>query len=60
MAAYEAAMVAYGFEAVRRSRQIGELAVSNDRIGRSIFKTVLRMADRIVPLKQKMFGARPA
>ena len=58
LAAYEEAMVAYSFEAVRRSRQIGELAVSDDHIGRSIFKTVLRLADSIAPLKQKMFGAR--
>ncbi len=56
--AYEKAMTEYGFEAVRLSRRIGELAVSDDGFGRAIFKTVLRVADRVPPLKQKMFAAR--
>jgi 2-polyprenyl-6-methoxyphenol hydroxylase-like FAD-dependent oxidoreductase len=57
--AYEEAMAAYAFEAVRLSRRIGELAVSDDGFGRAIFKTILRVVDGVPPLKQKMFGARP-
>jgi salicylate hydroxylase len=55
--AYERAMTAYGFDAVRQSRKIAELAVSDDGFGRAIFKTVLRVANQLPPLKQKMFGA---
>jgi 2-polyprenyl-6-methoxyphenol hydroxylase-like FAD-dependent oxidoreductase len=57
---YEKAMTRYGFEAVRLSRKIGELAVSDDGFGRAIFKTVLRVVDGVPVLKQKMFGARRA
>lgn len=57
--AYENAMTSYGFEAVRLSRKIGQLAVSDDGFGRAIFKTVLRVVDCVPPLKQKMFGASP-
>ena len=56
---YEEAMSGYAFEAVRRSRRIGELAVSDDPVGRSIFKIILRVADHLPALKRRMFGARP-
>jgi salicylate hydroxylase len=56
--AYQDAMIHAGFEDVRRSRKVGELAVSDGRIGRSVFKAVLRLADRVGPLKERMFGAR--
>lgn len=58
LASYEEAMTDYGFHAVRLSRKIGELAVSDDRFGRGVFKSVLRIVDGIPPLKQRMFGAR--
>ncbi|HKQ68349.1 MAG TPA: NAD(P)/FAD-dependent oxidoreductase [Polyangiaceae bacterium] len=58
--AYEKAMLRYSFDAVRLSRKIGELAVSDDGFGRAMFKTVLRVVDGVPPLKQKIFGARPA
>jgi hypothetical protein len=55
----EEAMRGYGFEAaVRRSRRIGELAVSDDPVGRSIFKVILPVADGVPALKWRMFGAR--
>jgi 2-polyprenyl-6-methoxyphenol hydroxylase-like FAD-dependent oxidoreductase len=56
--AYERAMIDYGFEAVGWSRKIGELAISDDGFGRAMFKTVLRVADGVPALKQRMFGAR--
>lgn len=55
---YEEEMIGYAFEAVRRSRRIGELAVSEGAIGRAAFKAILRVADGIPPLKRRMFGAR--
>lgn len=60
LGAYEKAMTHYAFDAVRLSREIGELAVSDDGFGRAMFKTVLRIVDGLPPVKQKMFGARPA
>lgn len=54
---YEAAMVAYGFDAVRASRQVAAFAVSDNRLGRSLFMATLRVADRVPALQRQMFPA---
>jgi 2-polyprenyl-6-methoxyphenol hydroxylase-like FAD-dependent oxidoreductase len=54
---YEAAMIAYGFDAVRRSRRVADVGVAPNRFGRDAFKLVLRIANAVPPLKQRMFGA---
>jgi 2-polyprenyl-6-methoxyphenol hydroxylase-like FAD-dependent oxidoreductase len=53
--AYEKAMAGYGFAAVRRSMWFGNIVVSDNRLLRGTFKTVLRLATRIPPLKRRMF-----
>lgn len=52
---YETAMREYGAAAVRASLQATEYAISDSRMARSIFKTVLRVADAVPPLKHRMF-----
>jgi salicylate hydroxylase len=54
---YEAAMVEYGFDAVRASLRTAQLAVSDNGFGRAIFKTILRAANVMPPLKQRIFSA---
>lgn len=53
--AYEKAMSAYGFDAVRQSAWLGNIAVSDNRLLRGTFKTALRLVARIPPLKRRMF-----
>jgi 2-polyprenyl-6-methoxyphenol hydroxylase-like FAD-dependent oxidoreductase len=52
---YEKTMAAYGFAAVRRSVWFGNIVVSDNRLVRGAFKTALRLATRIPPLKRRMF-----
>src|SRR5215468_5704073 len=52
---YEKAMLDYGFAAVRRSAWFGNVVVSNNRLLRRAFKSALRIATRIAPLKRRMF-----
>lgn len=54
---YEAAMRAYGSEAVRVSLQYSQMMVSANRFGRAAFEGVLLAADRVPPLKRRMFKA---
>jgi 2-polyprenyl-6-methoxyphenol hydroxylase-like FAD-dependent oxidoreductase len=56
--AYEQAMLDYAFEAVSRSRRVGDLAVSENGFGRAVFRSFLRVADGVPVLKQRMFGSR--
>jgi hypothetical protein len=53
--AYEAEMVDYGFAAVRRSLRMAQQTVSDNAVGRAVFKTVLRTAANVPPLKRLMF-----
>jgi len=56
--AYEAAMLAYGFDAVRASVQVCDGVATTSRLGRMAFRGVLRVADR-VPRLQRLLFARP-
>lgn len=49
-------MIDYGFAAVRLSLRTAEQTVSNNRLGRSMFKTALRVFSLIPPLKRKVFA----
>ncbi len=57
IAQYEAEMRRYGFEAVRASLQTAQYAVSDSRLQRSVFKTILRVASAVPPIKHRMFQA---
>lgn len=52
--AYEVAMRSYGFDAVRRSLRIAQQTASPNTFGRAAFKTALRVADRLPPLRQRL------
>jgi 2-polyprenyl-6-methoxyphenol hydroxylase-like FAD-dependent oxidoreductase len=54
---YETKMLRRGFEAVRLSRTIGDLAVSDSILPRAAFRAVLRFADGVPALKRRMFRA---
>lgn len=53
---YETQMIDYGFTAVRQSMRAAEQTISTNRIGRSMFKTALRVFSVIPPLKRKVFS----
>lgn len=53
---YETQMLAYGFAAVRASLQAAEQTVSDNRVARTMARTVFRLAGALPPLKRKMFG----
>lgn len=53
---YEARMLVYGFAAVRASLKAAEQAVSTNRVGRALGRTMFRVVDAVPPLKRKMFG----
>jgi salicylate hydroxylase len=53
---YETQMIDYGFDAVRLSLRTAEQTISNNKIGRSMFKTALRVFSVIPPLKRKVFA----
>lgn len=55
--AYEAEMRQYASEAVRASLQTAQYAVSGNPVLRGVFKTVLRVAGAVPPLKQLMFSS---
>lgn len=56
--AYESAMLEYGFDAVQRSLQVSNAVTSTNVVGRMAFRVVLRAADRLPWLHQRLF-ARP-
>lgn len=51
---YEAAMLGYGFAAVKQSLRNAMQATSRNQFGRTMFKTVLRTINAIPPLKQRV------
>jgi 2-polyprenyl-6-methoxyphenol hydroxylase-like FAD-dependent oxidoreductase len=57
---YKKAMIEHGFAAVRRSARFGVLVVTNSRLLRGAFKTTLRVAMRIPPLKRLLFRPPPS
>jgi 2-polyprenyl-6-methoxyphenol hydroxylase-like FAD-dependent oxidoreductase len=56
--AYESVMLDYGFDAVERSLRVSEGVASTSVPGRLAFRAVLRTADRVPWLRERMF-ARP-
>ncbi len=56
--AYESVMLEYGFDAVQRSLRVSEGVASTSVPGRLAFRAVLRIADRVPWLRERMF-ARP-
>jgi salicylate hydroxylase len=53
---YETRMTSYGFAAVRLSLRTAEQTISNNWLGRSMFKTVLRVFALVPALKHKAFA----
>ncbi len=53
---YETQMIDYGFDAVRLSLRTAEQTISNNWIGRSMFKAALRLFAVVPPLKRKVFA----
>lgn len=51
---YESAMIGYGFDAVRDSREAARRFISENRLERSVFRTVLRAANAVPPLRRKL------
>ena len=49
-------MTDYGFKAVRGSLRSAEQFISDNRMGRTMFKTVLRFFLAVPPLKRKVFS----
>ncbi len=56
VAAYEAEMRDYAFRALRQSLRYTEVFASRSRLRRAGFKGFLLAADRIAPLKRRMFA----
>lgn len=53
---YETRMTGYGFAAVRLSLRTAAQTISNNWLGRSMFKTALRVFALVPPLKHKAFA----
>lgn len=53
---YETQMIDYGFSAVRLSLRTAKQTISNNRLGRSLFKAALRVFAAVPPLKRKVFA----
>jgi salicylate hydroxylase len=53
---YETQMIDYGFSAVRLSLHTAKQTISNNRLGRSLFKAALRVFAAVPPLKRKVFA----
>lgn len=56
IAGYEREMRGYGFAAVKTSLRNARQAASDRRLPRALFKTVLRAAEAMPPLKRAMFA----
>jgi 2-polyprenyl-6-methoxyphenol hydroxylase-like FAD-dependent oxidoreductase len=53
---YETQMIDYGFGAVRLSLRTAEQTISNNWLGRSMFKLALKVFAAMPPLKRKVFA----
>lgn len=53
---YERQMIEYGFAAVRSSLRDARTFVSDNRFGRVMFKTALRVLSSVPPLRRKVFS----
>jgi 2-polyprenyl-6-methoxyphenol hydroxylase-like FAD-dependent oxidoreductase len=53
---YESQMIDYGFAAVRNSLRTAKQFISDSRMGRIMFRTVLRFFAAVPPLKHKVFS----
>lgn len=53
---YETKMIDYGFAAVRLSLRTANQTISNNWLGRSMFKLALRVIAKVPPLKRKVFA----
>jgi 2-polyprenyl-6-methoxyphenol hydroxylase-like FAD-dependent oxidoreductase len=53
---YETQMIDYGFAAVRLSLRTAEQTISNNWLGRTMFKAALRVFALVPPLKRKVFA----
>lgn len=53
---YETQMTDYGFAAVRQSLRTAQQTISNNWLGRSMFKAALRVFAAVPPLKRKVFA----
>jgi 2-polyprenyl-6-methoxyphenol hydroxylase-like FAD-dependent oxidoreductase len=53
---YETQMIDYGFGAVRLSLRTAEQTISNNWLGRSMFKAALKVFAAVPPLKRKVFA----
>ncbi|GAB1513713.1 FAD-dependent oxidoreductase [Actinophytocola sp. KF-1] len=53
---YETQMIDYGFAAVRLSLRTAKQTISNNWLGRSMFKIALRVFALVPPLKRKVFA----
>jgi 2-polyprenyl-6-methoxyphenol hydroxylase-like FAD-dependent oxidoreductase len=57
MHAYESAMLAYGFGAVKQSLRATRFSVSDNVVARSVFRTALRAVNAFPPLKSHFLAA---
>jgi 2-polyprenyl-6-methoxyphenol hydroxylase-like FAD-dependent oxidoreductase len=55
--AYEEQMRGYANQALALSTRNARNAAATDRLPRLAFRTVLRLAEAVPPIKRKMFGA---
>lgn len=53
---YETQMIDYGFGAVRLSLRTAQQTISNNWLGRAMFKAALRVFAMVPPLKRKVFA----
>jgi 2-polyprenyl-6-methoxyphenol hydroxylase-like FAD-dependent oxidoreductase len=53
---YETRMIDHGFAAVRLSLRTARQTISNNRLGRSVFKAALRVFAVVPPLKRRVFA----
>ena len=49
-------MIDYGFSAVRLSLRTAEQTISNNWLGRAMFRAALRVFAAVPPLKRKVFA----
>jgi 2-polyprenyl-6-methoxyphenol hydroxylase-like FAD-dependent oxidoreductase len=57
---YEQEMRGYGFAAVKASARAADQFVSDNRVGRITFKSLLRFYSAVPPLKRKVFSDQGA
>jgi 2-polyprenyl-6-methoxyphenol hydroxylase-like FAD-dependent oxidoreductase len=52
---YEAAMIAYGFDAVQTSLRVTRMVSNPSRLSRALFRTVMRLSRILPPLRGRLF-----